>query len=370
MAKKDYYEILGVDKNASESEIKSAFRKLAKKYHPDVCKEADGEAKFKEAQEAYAVLSDQGKKDQYDKFGHSAFDQNGNPGGSGGFDFSGFDFSDIFNEAFGGGFSSFGFGGNKKNRPTTGPDTLLKMNLTFEEAVFGCSKDISLDLNETCSECGGKGGHGETTCSECNGRGKVQKEANTIFGTFMTETTCPNCNGKGVTFKSVCSKCRGKGIINGKKTINVVVPKGVDTGNQIRLSGKGEAGRNGGPNGDLYIEFNVGKHLLYKRDGNDLYLDLPVTITDLVLGTNKNIKTLEGNVDLKIKEGSQSGDILRLKNKGITDPNTGRNGDLYVVLKLIVSTKLTKEQKELFKKLQCTDLENADEFKKFEKYSK
>ena len=371
MSKRDYYEVLGVKKDASEAEIKSAFRKLAKKYHPDVCKEADGAQKFKEAQEAYSVLSDEAKRRKYDQFGHAGFDNmNNGADGMGGFDFGGFDFSDIFDAAFGGSFGgSFSdafTGGRKQSKRRKGRDTLYEMNLTFEEAVFGCKKEIHIDVTEECSECHGKGGFDEETCNSCHGTGKIREQASTLFGQFMTERVCPTCEGKGVTYKTRCSNCRGRGTTTENKKIEVTVPSGVDTGQQIRLSGKGEAGSNGGSNGDLYIEFNVKKHLLYKRDGSDISFELPVTITDLVLGTVKDIKTLDGEIKLKIREGSQPGDILKIKNKGIIDPNTGRYGDMFVILKLVIPTKLSKSQKKLFKELDETDLE-TEEFKKFRK---
>ena len=272
MNKKDYYEVLGVSKNATDAEIKSAFRKLAKKYHPDVNKEPDAAEKFKEAQEAYAVLSDEAKRRQYDQYGHAAFD--GMNGGAG-FDFSDFDFGDIFDGIFGGGFGGFGFGGSRRNnqsRQRRGADKLMRINLSFEEAAFGCKKTIKVDVNETCSECNGKGGKGEKKCSTCHGSGSVTSEQRTILGSFMTKSTCPNCGGKGVTYDTTCSKCRGKCMTRKNAEIEVKIPSGVDTGNQLRLSGKGDAGVNGGPNGDLYLEFQVKDHPLFIRDDNDIYL--------------------------------------------------------------------------------------------------
>ena len=375
MAKKDYYEVLGVEKGASEAEIKSAFRKLAKKYHPDVSKEPNAEEKFKEAQEAYAVLSDSSRRKQYDQFGHAGFDNSSGAGG--GYDFSGFDFSDIFEQAFGGGFSSFGFsdfgfGGSRggRNRSRQGADALYKMDITFDEAVKGCEKEIILDVSEECDKCHGKGGLGEETCSECNGRGTVRQQTNSIFGAFIGESTCRECGGSGSTYKEKCKECRGKGYIIKEKKIKVTIPAGVDTGNQIRLGGKGSPGSNGGRNGDLYIEFNVKKHLLYNRDGDDIYIDLPVTITDLTLGTIKRVKTLDGYIDLKIHGGSQPEDVLKIKNKGIVNPNTNRHGDMFIVLKLIIPSKISKEQKKLFESLSKTDLDKEDEFKKFDKLNK
>lgn len=374
MAKRDYYEILGVNKNASEDEIKSAFRKLAKKYHPDVCKEADGTTKFKEAQEAYAVLSDKNQRAKYDQYGHSAFEgMSGNTGG--GYDFSGFDFSSIFDELFGNrGFSSFssfgGFGGNKRNRATKGSDLMYRMDIDFEESIYGVKKEIELNVTETCSECDGYGGHDEKTCPDCDGSGYINQETRTILGAFVSRTVCSTCEGKGQIYKNICSKCHGKGKIRIKKDIVINIPKGINTGEQLRLSEKGEAGTNGGPNGDLYIEINVNKHPLYTREENDIYIELPVTITDLVLGTSKKIKTPQGFIDLKIKEGSQSGDILRVKGKGIENESWGKDGDFFIILKLVTPIKLTKEQKKIFEELEDTDLESSEVFKKFEKLNK
>lgn len=367
MNKRDYYEVLGVSKTASQDEIKSAFRKLAKKYHPDVSKEPDAAEKFKEAQEAYAILSDETKRKQYDQFGHAAFDNNGMGGGAGGFDFSGFDFSDIFGDIFG---SGFGFGGrsSSQNRKAKGRDSVMRVNLTFEEAVFGCKKTINVDVNEECESCDGAGGHGEKTCSTCHGSGQITTEQRTILGAFMTRTTCSTCQGKGKVFESTCSKCRGTGRIKKNKDIEVKIPAGVDTGNQLRLAGKGEAGYNGGPNGDLYLEFSVKNHPLYERDENDIYLTLPITFADAVLGSKKEIPTLYGTVKMTIPDGSQTGDKHRLKGKGIEDVQTGRKGDMYVIINVITPKKLSKEQKKLFEQLAKTNLEDSQEFKKYKEY--
>ena len=372
MAKRDYYEVLGVSKNASEDEIKSAFRKLAKKYHPDLNKEADAADKFKEAQEAYAVLSDKNQRQKYDQFGHSAFENNGYGNAGGGFDFSGFDFSSIFDDLFGGsGFSSFGFGGNnKKSRARRGEDVLYRMEITFDEAINGAKKEIILDLTEICEECSGAGGTGESTCSVCGGSGAVIKEQRTILGSFQSRTTCMECQGSGVTYKNSCSHCHGRGTVKSKKNIEITIPKGIDNGEQIRLSGKGEAGANGGPNGDVYIEFLIKPHELYTRKDSDIYIELPVTFTELALGCVKEIKTLDGYINLKIKDGSQPGDILRLKGKGIKSDSWSKDGDFYVILKLIVPNKLSRKQKDLLEKLDDTGLDDSDEFKKFRKLNK
>lgn len=364
MNKRDYYEVLGVDKNASEAEIKSAFRKLAKKYHPDVSKEPDAAEKFKEAQEAYAVLSDANKRRQYDQFGHSAFDQMGGAGASG-FDFSDFDFSDIFGDIFG---SGFGFGGRSSNRSRRGNDTLVRIDLTFDEAIFGCKKDVKIDTMVECDSCNGKGGHGEKTCQTCHGSGQVTSEQRTIFGSFATRSTCQTCHGKGVTYDTKCSKCHGEGRIRENKTVEVKIPAGVDTGNKLRLNGKGEAGVNGGPNGDLYLEFKVKSHPLFERDENDVYLTLPITITEAVLGCKKDVPTLNGTVKLSIPAGSKTNDKHRLKGKGIADPQTGRKGDMYVIIDIHIPKKISRDQKKLFEALSKTKLDDSDKFDKIRKY--
>ena len=373
MNKRDYYEVLGVSKTADEKEIKSAFRKLAKKYHPDVSKEPDAAEKFKEAQEAYAVLSDEQKRKQYDQYGHAAFDQ---MNGGAGFDFSDFDFSDIFGDlfgsAFGGGFSGFGgFGGgsSRGSRARRGADKLMRVDLTFEEAAFGCKKNINVDVYEECDECNGKGGNGEKTCSTCRGSGSVTSQQNTLFGSFMTRTTCPDCGGKGKTYSSTCSYCRGTGKVKENKTLEVKVPAGVDSGNQLRLAGKGDTGSNGGSNGDLYLEFRVKEHELFERDGNDIYLELPITITDAVLGCKKDIPTLYGNVKLTIEGGANTGDKHRLKGKGIEDLHSGLKGNMYVIINVVIPNKIDKHQKKLFEELNDTNLKTS-EFKKIEDYLK
>lgn len=285
MSKKDYYETLGVNKNASDAEIKSAFRKLAKQYHPDICKEENAEAKFKEVQEAYSVLSDENKRKQYDQFGHAAFEQGagGYGGGYGNFNAQDFDFADIFDNIFG---NSFGFGssgGSQRSSKTRGNDKLIHINLDFEEAVFGCEKQVNVTVSEKCSECDGEGGFDAKTCTTCHGSGTITQQQRSLFGSFMTRTTCPDCNGKGKIFKNRCTECNGKGKVTKNKTLNVTIPAGVDNGNRLRLSGKGEAGTNGGPNGDLYLEFSVKEHKYFERDEDDIYLRVPITVTEAAL---------------------------------------------------------------------------------------
>ena len=370
MDKRDYYEVLGVSKSASQDEIKLAFRRLAKKYHPDVSKEPDAEEKFKEAQEAYAVLSDPEKRKQYDTYGHAAFSgANGAGGGFGGFDFSSFDFSSIFDDLFGFG----GFGGSSSSSRTSsrrkrkGNDSLLVMDLTFLEAVLGCKKDIEINTTEDCDACHGKGGTGEKVCDMCHGSGTVTSQQRTLFGSFLTKTTCSKCNGEGHIFENTCPKCRGKGYQKVVKNVTVTVPQGVDTGERIRLSGYGEPSKNGGENGDLYIEFKVASHPFYEREGNDLYIELPITITEAILGCKKDIKLPDSMITLTVPSGSETGDKHRIKGKGIKDVNYNRYGDLYIVIKVITPKKLNREQKDLIERLNKTDLEDK-EIAKFRKF--
>lgn len=367
--KRDYYEILGVSKTATDEEIKRAFRVLAKKYHPDVNKEEGAAEKFKEIGEAYSVLSDKNKRAQYDQFGHAAFE--GASGGAG-FDMGDINLDDILSNIFGGGFgfsSSFsGFGGSRSNnRARRGEDMLMRIKLTFEEAVNGCKKDIKVNVTETCNECNGRGGFGESTCNICDGRGVIREEQRTLFGMMQTQKTCPNCKGEGKTFKEICKACAGDGRVSKNKTLAITVPSGIDTGNQLRLSGKGGAGINGGPNGDIYLEFIVEDHKFFERHDDDIYLELPVTITDVILGCKKEIPTLNGNGFIEIKPGTQNYTKLKLKGKGIKGVNSKTAGDMYVVINVIIPTKLTKKQKDLIKELAETDFENEPEFKEFKK---
>ena len=369
--KRDYYEVLGVSKTASDDEIKRSFRKLAKQYHPDVNKEPGAEEKFKEIGEAYAILSDPQKRKQYDQFGHAAFDgASGGPGFSG-FDASDIDLSSIFEDLFGGSFGGFGFGGGSRrnaNRATKGRDTLVRVKLTFDEAVFGCKKSIRVDLNVECDECNGKGGFDEYTCSTCGGSGRVISQQQSLFGIIQTQTVCRDCGGTGKTFKRRCSDCNGTGHVRKNKEIDVTVPEGVDNGYQLRITGKGEAGTNGGPNGDIYLEFQVAEHPLYERDEEDIYLDVPLTITEAALGCKKDVPTLYGTVSVDFKEGIQSGSKLKLKGKGVKIPGSSRKGDMFLVINVVTPTKLDRKQKKLLKELDETDLDKSDEFKKYKKY--
>lgn len=371
---KDYYKTLGVDKNASDEEIKRAFRKLAKQYHPDVNKEAGAQEKFKEIGEAYSVLSDPNKRRQYDQFGSAAFDGSSGGGfsGFGGGGFSGFgfddiDLGDIFEQFMGGGFRGRSSRGSK--RQTKGEDVLVHIDLTFEEAIYGTEKEFTINVKEKCSSCDGLGGHNPKTCPTCNGRGRVVSEQRTLLGVFQTETTCSKCGGTGTIFESTCTTCRGKGVTAKKKTLKVRVPRGVDDNDQLRMSGKASAGLNGGPNGDVYIEFSVKKHPIYERDKSDIYINLPITITEAIMGAKKEINTIQGKVKIEIPAGTQNGDKIKIRGKGIDDEKLNKKGDTYVIYNVIIPTKLDRAQKKLIKELSDTDLENEEEFKKFYKYN-
>ena len=372
--KKDYYDVLGVSKDASDAEIKSAFRKLAKKYHPDLNKDDPSAAeKFKEAQEAYEVLSDEQKRSQYDRFGHAGVNNGAaGMGGMGGFSnfgggFDVVDLGDIFDNFFGGAFGGFG-GGRSSSRKSRGSDVLKKVKLTFDEAVFGCEKEFELDFIEDCSECDGKGGIGEETCSTCHGSGTITSEQHTILGSFLSKTTCPDCHGTGHTYKKKCTACGGKGKVKVHKTIKVNIPAGMDTGKRLRISGKGNPGANGGENGDLYLEFYVEEHDYYERDGDDIYLEIPLTITEAVLGCKKTIPTIHGNVSLNIPAGTNNLDKQRIKGKGIKNESTGNTGNMYLIFKVIVPKKLSRDQKKLFEKLDETSFDEK-EIKDFNKFT-
>lgn len=371
--KRDYYEVLGVSKTASEQEIKSAFRKKAKQYHPDLNKDnPDAAEKFKEAQEAYEVLSDEQKRKMYDQYGHAGVSGSASSGfggfGGAGFDASDFDFGDIFDNIFGGGFGGFASNGrSSKSRASRGSDLLMRINLSFDEAIYGCEKDINLDVVEECSECHGEGGFDPETCERCHGSGTITTEQHTILGSFVSKTTCPSCQGEGKIFKTKCSACRGKGRVKKNKTITVNVPAGIDNGNRLRVSGKGNPGTNGGPNGDLYLEFYVDEHEYFVRDGDDIYLEVPITITEAILGCKKTIPTLYGNVKLTIPAGVDSGDKQRIRGKGIDNKNKGSKGNMYVIMKVITPKKLSREQKKLIESLNNTKLDDTviSKFNKF-----
>mgnify|MGYP000010138822 CR=1 FL=1 len=378
--KRDYYEVLGVSKTATEQEIKSAFRKKAKEFHPDLNKDDPSAAeKFKEAQEAYSVLSDENKRKKYDQYGHAGVG-NGGPGAGGfggysNFDGAGFDFGDIFDSIFGGSSGGFGgfsnFGGNSRNttRATKGSDVLMRMKLTFDEAIFGCEKKFNIDVVEDCSECHGHGGFERKECPECHGQGTITTQQNTILGSFMSRTTCPECNGTGHTYKRKCTECNGKGKIKKNKKLTINIPGGINTGDRQRVSGKGNPGTNGGPNGDLYIEYIVEEHEYFIRDNDDIYLEVPLTLTEAILGVKKEIPTLYGNVKLNISAGTNSGDKQRIRGKGVDNTYARHKGDMYVVFKVYTPKRLSREQKALIQKLAETNLE-TDEVKRFNKFTR
>ena len=375
--KKDYYEVLGVTKDASAQEIKSAYRKKAKELHPDLNKDdPHAEDKFKEAQEAYSVLSDENKRKMYDQFGHAGVDgaAASGAGGYGGYsNFGGmdFDFEDIFGSIFGnaggfGGFGDFG-GGNRTNRAARGSDILMHMKIDFEEAIYGCEKKFDLDVVEECDECHGNGGFDRQECKTCHGTGTITSQQNTILGAFMSRTSCPDCNGTGRIYKRKCKECNGNGKVKKNKKITINIPAGINTGDRRRISGKGNPGRNGGENGDLYIEFVVGEHDYYVRDNDDIYLEVPLTLTEAILGCKKEIPTIHGNVKLNVQAGTNSGDKQRIKGKGIDNEYRRHKGDMFVIFKVYTPKKLTREQKSLIEKLSKTSLDTK-EIEEFEEF--
>lgn len=347
MGSQDYYDLLGVSRSASAEEIKAAFRQLARQYHPDVNKEAGAEEKFKEINEAYAVLSDPEKRAAYDRFGKAGLN------GFGGVpDWTTIDFSDIFEEFFG-----FGGGSRRRNAPRRGPDLTYSLNLTFEEAAFGVDKEIEITRDETCSVCRGsraEPGTSPESCSTCGGRGEVRQVRQTFLGSMVQVTTCPACGGKGEVITTPCHNCRGRGVER-KTTRKVVsVPAGVDNGNQIRLAGEGQPGDNGGPNGNLYIEIHVKGHKFFRRKGDDVLLDLNVNIAQATLGAEVEVPTLDGAAKLNIPPGTQPGKVFTLRGKGIPHLRGGGRGDERVIVNVEVPTRLTNEQRELFEQLAQT----------------
>lgn len=348
--KRDYYEVLGVSKGASDDEIKKAFRQTAKKYHPDMHPDdPKAEEKFKECQEAYAVLSDPDKRRQYDQYGHAAFD--GSMGG-GGFDFSGMDFSDIFGDIFG----DF-FGGSSRrssNGPMKGQNIRARVNIKFEEAAFGCEKEIELVLKDTCETCHGSGakpGTSKVTCTKCGGQGRIRVTQQSFFGTVQNITSCPDCQGTGQIIKEKCTDCRGTGFISRKKRIQVSIPAGIDNGQSVRIREKGEPGINGGPRGDLLVEVRVAPHAIFQRSEYDIYSSAPISFAQAALGGEVMIDTLDGKVVYEVKPGTQTDTRIRLRGKGVPSlRNKTTRGDHYVTLVVQVPTSLSAEAKESLRK--------------------
>lgn len=351
--KRDYYEVLGVNKSAGEDEIKKAYRSLAKKYHPDMNPgDKEAEVKFKEVNEAYAVLSDSEKRSKYDRFGHDAFDPTSGGGGYGGFSgFSGadFDFGDIFSSFFGGGTSTR----SRANAPVEGDDIAARVTVSFEEAAFGCKKEVNFARVENCPDCHGSGAEHEgdiEKCPECNGLGRINVRQQTMLGYMQTQRTCQRCAGRGKIIKSPCKNCNGKGRIRINKKLEVNIPSGIDDRQNIILRNQGSAGLNGGPNGDLIIEVRVKEDKIFEREGNNIYCEVPISFTEATLGAEIDIPVLGGGVEkFKIPEGTQSGSDFTLKNKGIPDINTKRRGDLIFKVSVETPKNLNSKQKELLR---------------------
>ena len=356
--KRDYYEVLGVPKTASDDEIKSAYRKLAKKYHPDLNPgDKAAEEKFKEVGEAYEILSDKDKRARYDQFGHAGVDPNYGAGAGGGFGGGfggGVDLGDLFGDLFGGGFG--GFGGGRRanpNAPRKGGDIRVSLVLSFMEAVHGCTKTVSVNRQDTCPECGGTGaakGTSPETCPDCHGSGYVTVQQRTPFGVMQSSQPCSRCGGKGKIIKSPCSKCHGSGKTSSTKRVEVKVPAGIDDDQSMRLTGLGDAGLNGGPSGDLIVIVTVRPDAMFERDRFDVHVTVPVTYSQAVLGAEVVVPTIDGKVQYTVPEGTQSGTTFRLRGKGIPYVGYKTRGDQYVTVVVETPTKLSKEQKELLRK--------------------
>lgn len=346
MSKRDYYEVLGVAQNADEKEIKKAYRRIAMKFHPDRnSDDPKADDKFKEATEAYEVLTNADKRAAYDRFGHAGVDGSA---GAGGFSEGGFSdiFGDVFGDIFGG-----GGGGRSRAGPQRGSDLRYTLDISLEDAVFGKTVEIKVPTLQSCNVCDGSGakpGTSVKTCSTCGGAGQVRMQQ----GFFQVQQTCPSCRGQGKVVSDPCTSCRGQGRVERSKTLSVKVPPGVDTGDRIRLSGEGEAGPNGGPNGDLFVEMSVRKHAIFERDGKDLHCDAPITFSDAALGGELEVPTLEGRVKLKIPEGTQTGKLFRLRGKGVKPVRGGSVGDLLCRVVVETPVQLTKQQRELLQQFQ------------------
>ncbi|MCM3002542.1 molecular chaperone DnaJ [Priestia koreensis] len=346
MSKRDYYEVLGISKGASKDEIKKSYRKLSKKYHPDINKEADAADKFKEIKEAYEVLGDDQKRAHYDQFGHTDPNQ-GFGGFGGGGDFGGgFGFEDIFSSIFGGGRR------RDPNAPRQGADLQYTMTLSFEEAVFGKDTTIEIPREETCDTCSGTGAKPGTkvdTCSHCHGSGQLNVEQSTPFGRIVNRRVCHHCNGTGKIIRDKCKTCHGDGKVTKTTKINVKIPAGVDDGQQLRVSGQGEPGVNGGPQGDLYVVFQVRSHEFFERNGDDIYCEMPLTFAQAALGDEIEVPTLHGKVKLKIPAGTQTGTKFRLKGKGVANVRGYGQGDQHIQVRVITPAKLSDKQKQLLR---------------------
>lgn len=356
-SKRDYYEVLGVSKDADDAAIKKAYRALAKKYHPDMNPgDAEAEKKFKEASEAYAVLSDAEKRRQYDQFGHAAFEGGaGGAGGFGGFDFNGADFGDIFGDIFGDLFGGGGRrGGRANNGPMKGANIRKSIRITFEEAVFGCKKELEVILKDPCTTCGGTGakpGTSPETCPKCGGKGQVVYTSQSFFGTVQNVQTCPNCGGSGKVIKEKCTSCSGTGYTSSKKKIEVTIPAGIDNGQSVRICEKGEPGTNGGPRGDLLVEVNVSRHPIFQRQDMHIFSTVPISFAQAALGGDVKIQTVDGAVIYNVKPGTKTDTKVRLKGKGVPSlRNSAVRGDHYVTLVIQTPEKLSAEAKEALRR--------------------
>lgn len=368
-SKRDYYEVLGVDKNADEAALKKAYRVLAKKYHPDANPgDKEAEKKFKEASEAYAVLSDPEKRRQYDQFGHAAFEGGaGGAGGFGGFDFSG-DMGDIFGDIFG---DLFGGGGRRRasNSPMQGANVRAGVRITFAEAISGCEKELEISLKEECTNCHGTGakpGTSPTTCPKCGGKGQVVYSQQSLFGMVQNVQTCPDCRGTGKIIKDKCPKCGGTGYTSSRKKIQVTIPAGIDNGQSIRIRGKGEPGVNGGPRGDLLVEVSVGRHERFVRQDMDIFSNEEISFAQAALGCDLRVSTVDGDVIYTVKPGTQSGTRVRLKGKGVPSlRNKSVRGDHYVTLTVRIPTRLSEEAKRALREYDalCGNSLNQDQEK-------
>ena len=376
--KRDYYEVLGVQKGAGEDEIKKAYKKMARKYHPDLNPDnKEAEEKFKEVNEAYEVLSDSDKRARYDQFGHAGVDPNFGAGGyGGGFD-GGFDFGDlgdIFGSFFGGGFGGGGRRSNP-NAPQRGESIRMSLAISFEEAAFGCEKSVTVERMEQCSACHGNGcaeGSSPETCDQCHGTGQVQVRRQTPMGVFASTSACPKCGGKGKIIHNPCKSCHGAGVERKRKTIKASIPAGIDNGQTISIRGQGHAGKNGGPAGDLLITITVRPHEIFRREGTSVLCEAPITFAQAVLGAELEIPTIDGKVKYDLPEGTQSGTTFRLKGKGIPSLNGRGRGDQYVTVYIETPRNLNREQKEALKKFAAAVGDNNYEerrkfFKKFKK---
>ena len=356
-SKRDYYEVLGVSKDADDAAIKKAYRALAKKYHPDMNPgDAEAEKKFKEASEAYAVLSDAEKRRQYDQFGHAAFEGGAvGAGGFGGFDFNGADFGDIFGDIFGDLFGGGGRrGGRANNGPMKGANIRKSIRITFEEAVFGCKKELEVILKDPCTTCGGTGakpGTSPETCPKCGGKGQVVYTSQSFFGTVQNVQTCPNCGGSGKVIKEKCTSCSGTGYTSSKKKIEVTIPAGIDNGQSVRIREKGEPGTNGGPRGDLLVEVNVSRHPIFQRQDMHIFSTVPISFAQAALGGDVKIQTVDGAVIYNVKPGTKTDTKVRLKGKGVPSlRNSAVRGDHYVTLVIQTPEKLSAEAKEALRR--------------------